>query len=498
MAGVFTVLPSSEFDYNFTTVNDQRTAQNLQGGVIELTAGKMLGGSSALDHTIHVHGDPHDYDNWATILDDDSWNYKNIQEYLKRQEKLTDPELLASEYASLHGTDGPILIRKQSSSANDNLLAAFKELGHNIVADTTSATSSLGAAEPLLQIDNNLRQSNAVTYLGEAKSRTNLCVVLHTTVTKILIENKVAVGVEVVDSDGNVFKLYATKEVLVSAGGLNSPKILMLSGIGPQSHLESLGISVIADLPVGQNFQDHPSAVLFYQLEEDTSTTPAANPFEFPVPTTCLYAALDSEQTYPDYQSINLLFPHDSTAMVQLCSNVFKYSDDVCNKWFAASAGRNTLFAVHNLMIPKSRGKLLLASADYRDDPLVYTGTYSDSEGADLALMSKALADFNNLTTTTYFKSVNGTLVDLGFCSEKTESEFWECYAMSMSATMWHYIGTCSMGSVLDNRLRVNSISNLRVIDGSSMPAQVSGNIKAAINMVAERGASFILSDWES
>ncbi|CAB3242553.1 unnamed protein product [Arctia plantaginis] len=443
MAGVFTVLPSSVFDYNLTTVNDQRIAQNLQGGVIELTAGKMLGGSSALDHMIHVHGDPPDYDNWATILGDDSWSYKNIQQYLKQQEKLTDPELLTSEFASLHGTDGPIRIRKQSSSANDNLLAAFKELGHNVVDDTTSTTSSLGATEPLLEIDDQVQQSNAETYLGEAKSRSNLCVALHITVTKILIENNVAVGVEVVDSNGDHSKLYAKKEVLVSAGGLNSPKILRLSGIGPRLHLESLVIDVIADLPVGENFQDHPSAVLFYQLEQDTSATPKANPYKFPVPTTCLYATLNSEQTYPDYQSINLLFPHDSTATVQLCSNIFKYSDDVCNKWFAASAGRNTLFSVHNLMIPKSRGKLELASADYRDDPLVYTGTYSDSEGADLALMTKALADFNKLTTTTYFKSVNGALVDLGFCSDKkTESEFWECYALSMSATMWHYMGT--------------------------------------------------------
>ncbi|CAH0625663.1 unnamed protein product [Chrysodeixis includens] len=494
LPGLFPLLPTSPYDFNFTSVNDHYTGQNLQNGRVELTQGKMLGGSAANHHLIHVQGDPHDYDQWAKILDDDTWSYKNVQPYLKKQENLTDPNLLDSEYAHLHGTQGYLKIARDVQSTNINYLKSFEELGHKIVEDTSSETSTLGFTEPLLNIADGIRQTGAVGYLGAAQTRKNLCVALSTTVTKILIENGVAVGVKVVTSDGETSELYAKKEVIVSAGAINSPKLLMLSGIGPKSDLESLGIDVVADLPVGQNFMDHPSAVVVYQMEANTDTLPAANPHVFPVPITTGYVALDANQLYPDYQVINLVFPHDAAAQLQLCSNVFKYSNEICDKFFAATSGRSTLFVVNNLMMPKSRGEVKLASADPNDKPLIYTGTYTNKD--DLDLMARSLEDFDRVLNTTYFKSVGASRVDLGLCSDLTGLEFWECYALEMSATMWHYVGTCSMGSVLDTQLRVKGVENLRVVDSSAMPTEVSGNINAAVGMVAERASDFILNTW--
>lgn len=496
MPGTFPVIPLTAFDYNYTTVNDNRTSQYLKDNVVELTAGKMLGGSSALDHMIYVQGDPHDYDNWAEILGDSSWNYTNIIKYMKMQENLTDPGLLTTSYASLHGTSGPIKLRRQTSTENDGILAAAVELGYDYVEDTSSATSTLGITEPLFSIDDQIRQSNADTYFTKTINRTNLCLTLYTTATRILFSNTTAIGVEVVDSSGDVYVLYTNKEVIVSAGALNSPKLLMLSGVGPAAHLESLDISVVANLTVGENLLDHPSASLLYQMEADTSTIPPTNPLEFPVPTTCLYGALTSSQTYPDYQAIILRFPHDSTALVQLCTNSFKFKNSICDAAYAGSAGRRILYIVLNLMIPVSRGKLLLSSSDYTDDPIVYHGIYSDSEGYDLANMTQALAAINNFTTTSYFQSVNATLLDPGMCSDYTGSEYWECYALGMSATMWHYGGTCSMGTVVDTELLVKGLTNLRVVDASVMPTMVSGNIKAAINMIAERAAAMVYDTW--
>lgn len=490
---MFTPMPKTAFDYDTSSVNDYYTAQNLQDSVVSLTQGKMLGGSSNINHMIHVQGDPHDFNNWASILDDDSWSYENVLPYFKLLENLTDSDLLETTFASLHGTDGMMKIERQISEIDKYYLNAFAELGHPIVEDSTSLTSSLGVTYPLFAIGDNMRQSNSLGYLAPAKYRKNLCIALSTTATKILIKDKVAVGVQVSSSSGETLNLYANKEVIVSAGAIHTPKLLMLSGIGPKSHLVAKGIEVVADLPVGQNLMDHPSCVLAITMESDTSTTPASDPYKFPVPTTTLYAALDSAQTYPDYQTINLVFPHDSGALMQLCANSFKYNNDICNRFAAANVGKTVLFVVHNLMMPTSRGNVSLASTDPAVEPLVYTGTYSDDD--DLDLMSNSLADFIKVLDTGYFKLNNATLVDTELCSGLNGTEFWKCYALGMSATMWHYAGTCSMGKVVDSEMLVKGVERLRVADASVMPTLVSGNINAAVSMIAERCAALILDE---
>lgn len=486
-------MPRMSDDYDTWSVNDHYTAQNLQDHIVSLTQGKMLGGSSNIGHMIHTHADPHDYNNWASSLDDDRWSYKNLLPYFKKLEKLIDVDLLASPYADLHGTNGMIKIQRQIAPVDSEFLAAFAEAGHPTVDDTTSFTSSLGANNPLLTIGDNIRQSSSIGYLAPAKLRPNLCVALSTTATKILIKDSKAVGVQVKTSSGKTLELYADQEVIVSAGAIHSPKLLMLSGIGPKAHLEELGIPVIADLPVGQNLKDHPSAVLLIQMESDTSISPAADPHKFPVPTTTLYAAVNPSQTYPDYQAINLVFPHDSAALMQLCANSFKYSHEICNKFAEANAGKKVLFVVHNLMMPKSSGNVTLASTDPAVEPLVHTGTYSNED--DLSLMIESLEDFYKVLDTTYFREKNSKLVDTGLCPNLSGREFWKCYILGMSATMWHYTGTCAMGSVTDSEMLVKGVSNLRVVDASVMPTLVSGNINAAVTMIGERAAAFILKN---
>lgn len=450
----------------------------------------MLGGSSALNHLIHVHGNRLDFDTWADMLNDSDWRYENVLPFFKKAEKLVDKRLHASPYANNYGTDGPIQITRELNSANKPILDAMAELGHVVSADVT-----LGYTEPLLANADNLRQSSSVTYLSEAKSRPNLCVVTDTTVTKILMKGSVAIGVQVIDSNGDTQVYLADKEVIVCAGTFNSPKLLMLSGIGPKDHLKSHGIDVVADLPVGENFLDHVAAILFYQLENDTSPTLGANPGKFPGPFLTGYVALDPKQTYPDYQSFNLLLPHESAAFLQLCSQVFKFNNDFCDRLYNATVGRTTLLACVGLLMPDSKGEVFLASADPNDAPLIYTRTYSKS--SDLKLMAASLKDYNKVLNTTYFKSVNANLVDTGLCKDvKAEKEFWECYALGATTTLLHYAGTNAMGSVLDSKLRVIGVDKLRVIDSSSMPTLTRGNNNVAVLMIAERGADLILKQW--
>lgn len=494
-AGWFTLLPGSPYDYNLTSTNNNYTAQNLQNKVVSMVQGKMLGGSSGLHHMMHTNGDPNDYNDWAKIVNDEAWTYTNILPYLKKMENLVDMELLASPYADLHGKDGPLKIARESYPGIEVYLEAFKELGHNIVMDTTSSESAVGITKPLFEIANELRQSSAFGYLGPARSRPNLCLALFTTATKILIEKKVAKGVQVTTSSGDTYTLYANKEVIVSAGAINSPKLLMLSGIGPKEHLESLGIDVVADLPVGENFQDHACAAVVYQMEESNATAVSANPHMFPAPSFNGYVRLDPTKPYATYDTINLLFDHDSSALLQLCINMFKYSEEICQKIYDGSKGRNTLFTLLGLVMPESRGKILLASTDPTDAPIVYTGMFSNS--ADVTLIAKAFLDHNRLLNTTFFRNVNAALIDLGLCDGSiADAAFWECYAVAMSATMWHYAGTAAMGSVLDSNLRVMGVDSLRVVDASSMPTLIRGKIYAAVMMIAERAADIIRTAW--
>ncbi|CAH1642396.1 unnamed protein product [Spodoptera littoralis] len=495
IAALFPLLASSSYDFNYTAVDDDYAAQNLQGQHVGLTQGKMLGGSSALNHLIYVQPHADDLNEWAKILNDPKWNYENMLPYIKRPENLVDEELLASPDAKQHGTKGPIKITRHRTDSNKNILSAFEELGHRILEDTSTPESRLAYSEPFVNIADNIRQSSAVKYLNQAKNRPNLYVMTQTTVTKIIIENNVATGVEAVDNNGVIKKFKAKKEVIVSAGAFNSPKLLMLSGIGPKDHLQSLGIDVVTDLPVGEMLQDHSESVLVYQMEKDDSPTPAANPFEFPAPMTIGYVALNSSQKRPDYQAINLVFPHESAGLLQLCTNVYKFSDFLCNLFYNASIGRTVIWTIIDLMIPESRGKVLLRSADPLDDPLVYSGIFSDS--ADLKLMAASLADFNKVVESSYFKSVDANLVDTGLCTDVNSDEYWECMALSTSSSLWHFAGTCGMGSVLDSKLRVKGVKSLRVVDSSSMPTQVSANILATVLIIAERAADFILDTWD-
>lgn len=405
--------------------------------------------------------------------------------------------MCATSAANEHGTDGRVKITRELCPKNQFYLSAFEELGHDIVDDIGTKESRLGYYEPLYAIADGLRQSSAVTYLSETKSRSNLRLVTYTTATKILIKDNAAIGVQVTDPNGNIQVYLADKEVIVSAGTLNSPKLLMLSGIGPKDHLKSHGIDVLADLPVGKNLQDHTVAVIGIRMEEDTSLTPAGNPFKFPAPMTVGNVALDPKQTYPDYQTINLIFPHDSAGFLQLCSNVFKYTNSLCDKFYEGNKGHTTLFTIIDLMVPNSCGEVFLASTDPADDPIVYTGTYSDR--SDLKLMADSLKDFNKVLNTNNFRSVNASLIDTGLCQDaKSEAEFWVCYAIETSSSLWHYVGTCAMGSVLDSQLKVKGIKGLRVADASVFPKITRGNPNAVVLMVAERASDLILEEWKN
>ncbi|CAK1542828.1 unnamed protein product [Leptosia nina] len=463
---LFPYLPGTRYDFNYTSENDFFTYQTHRIRAVNLTAGHVLGGGSSVNFMAYVRGCPDDYDHWAQYLEDATWSWDHVLPYFIRSEKLNSPEILSSANRKYHGTRG--------------FLGVTREKRPEIYSD-------------------GVRQSTAYTNLAN-KRRPNLFVRKHTLGTKILIDdNNVATGVEFVTQDKKKVQAFATREVVLSAGTFNSPRLLMLSGVGPRRHLEALRIPVKKNLPVGYNFHDHTMSIISIKIEESHAPPPSPDPDALPFPLFTGYVALNKSERCPDYQALTYVVPNDSTGPLQICAFIIGFDDIICQNLLLAGKGRKTLFVNLNYLRPRSRGRVTLRSVDPYDAVRVEPRTFSDLR--DLDEMAKSIADYARVVNTTYLRSVDAEFVDLPhpMCSHVKygSADYWRCFALSTMSTMWHYVGTCAMGSVVDSRLRVVGVGKLRVVDASVMPRIVRGNINAPVVMIAEKAADFIRTEHE-
>ncbi|XP_063835376.1 ecdysone oxidase-like [Ostrinia nubilalis] len=499
LPGLLTTLQNSVVDYNFTSENDGYSAQNLKNGVVGLSTGKMLGGTSSLNHMLHVRGNPHDYARWVTASKDEAWSYWNLLPYFIRSEKFEDQGILETSSARYVGTSGYLKISRQTSEDNAPIFAAFHEMGLDVVANSNDPFFTVGVSEPMLNIADGVRQSGAEAYLRPIAHRPNFYLLKNTQVTKILFdEKKNAIGVTAVNN-GKAITIHANHEVILTAGALITPQLLMLSGVGPKEHLSSFNIPVVSDLPVGQNLQDHIPAMVVHSLKPGKPDKTPPNPTRFPFPITTAYTAINMHQTFPDYQVINAIVSPEATSLIEFCSLAFFYKDEICQNFFDGGRGKYTLLTLLNIMYAESRGEVLLRSTNITDPPIVKLGTYSNQN--DLHNMALYLKDFSRIVNTTSFKHMGAALIDLDLSKCKhlprDSYEYWKCYALSMSSTMWHYSGTSSMGLVLDSHLLVKGVQRLRVADASAMPNPISGNINAAVVVLAEKAADLVKEDLQ-
>lgn len=308
-------------------------------------------------------------------------------------------------------------------------------------------------------------------------------------------DDKNAVGVEIVTKDGRTMKIKSLKEVIISAGAINSPKLLMLSGIGPKEHLESKGIDVISDLPVGQNYQDHVATVVIHNMTKLQAPIKTRDSREYPAHVVTGYVNLDKRKDIPEYSTVS--FINYARYLVQFCKVTYGLYSKICDAMFDYANTNQMLFTVVTNLKPKSRGEVLLRSADYNDTPIVRTGYYSNKQ--DLENEVEFIEDFVRITNTPSFIKAGGELVDpkLACCVEFEfrSTDYWRCYAMCMMVTRRHYVGTNAMGSVVDSRLRVKGVNRLRVVDASVMPTIISGDTNAPTVMIGEKAADIIKED---
>lgn len=492
LPGLPLLIKRSRYDWNYTAELDELEGSCHLNPYYEITQGKMLGGSGSLNYMVYHRGQPSDYDSWAEVTKDDSWKWKNVLPYFIKSIKTNDPQILQSADKKYYGTDGLLEISRDNRKRIHKFLDAFRELGNDVNLDFNE-NHPLGFAAQTFTMAGRSRQSTAYAFISSAKDRHNLHVLKNTLVTKILFdENKKAIGVEVLTEDRKTMTLKAKKEVIVSAGVFNTPKLLMLSGVGPEEHLKCKNIDVVSNLPVGENLQDHVGIIMVQNMDTLAEPLPQPSPYELPGFSFTGFVTLNQSSNIPDYQMT--AYVAGPEAVIYYCSFGFRFSDDVCNNIYISNRLQSFTEIVN--LNPKSRGKVLLKSANPEDPPIINYGFYSNKD--DVESLIDYILDFMRVMETTYYTKVDAVMADAtpqcNMYGQDTR-EFWRCYIMCMSTGISHLTSTCPMGTVVDGRLRVHGVKNLRIADASVMPTITRGNPMAAVIMIGEKVSDMIKQD---
>ena len=449
--------------------------------------GKCLGGSSAINAMVYIRGHRQDYDDWAA-LGNKGWSYDEVLPYFIKSEK---NERIKDQY---HGNDGPLSVIDLHSDnpLQEKYIAAAKEQGYKILGDFNGAEQEGLGVYQVTHI-NGERCSSARAYLFPHRERKNLTIEIHAQTHRILIENDVAVGVEY-KQNGQLKQIRARREVLLSAGAMQSPQILMLSGVGDQQELMQHGIEVKKHLPgVGKNFHDHPDFIFAYKVSEIQGT------FGLSVP-----GSIDLFKQIGRYRKERRGL---ITTNFAECGGFIKSSDEQTvpnlQLHFVVALVDNHARTMHTghgischvcLLNPKSRGTIKISGPSI-DDPLLIDPDFYGDE-SDLEEMVKGFKLTQKLMESNAFKSM--IKEDLFTANVQTDEEIRQILR-DRSDTVYHPVGSCKMGvddmAVVDPRLCVYGIKNLRVVDASIMPKVVNGNTNAPAIMIAEKAVDMIRQD---
>ncbi|XP_049511299.1 oxygen-dependent choline dehydrogenase-like [Dermacentor silvarum] len=557
------------YDWNYVTEKQEHSCLSLKDQILEIVQskqqrtcvpfetghlgrvqrspwprGKALGGSSVINFMLYVRGNRRDYDSWAHDYGAKGWSYDEVLPHFKNIEKCHIKEYSDNGY---HGTRGelPCAYASSHSPVSDVFLEAGQELGYPLV--DYNGPSQTGFSRMQTNVLGGTRHSACKSFIKPVISqRRNLHISLLSQVTKVLFEGRRAVGV-LFEHGADKMQVRARREVIISAGTIGSPHLLLLSGIGPRKQLEEFGIPVVADLPVGENLQDHvfvggvaattkkrcelqlnsASIIVNYALrKEGPFAVPAGIEAVAFVSTSYVNASLD----FPDVQIVLLSVSPASEEGERFLTDT-GLTKEAYEKYYRSKRHQYAFQLAPILNRLKSRGYIRLRSTDPDDSPIIDPQYFTHPEDIKVAAEGEVGklnipkpftmyslrhdGDFRRtgarkaveILRTEAFAKMGTKLWNVPFPGCEEAGEMWsepylECLARHHTSTVWHPCCTCPMGedhrAVVDSRLRVRGgVEGLRVVDASVMPTIVTANLNVPVHMIADRAATFIREDYE-
>jgi choline dehydrogenase len=424
--------------------------------------GKVLGGSSSINFLLYTRGNHHDYDHWQS-LGNPGWSYQDVLPYFKKSE---NQQRGASEY---HSVDGELSVTDLifPNAISQRFVDAAVALGYDRNPDFNGMQQS-GAGHFQLTVKDGKRHSAAAAFLVPILNRPNLTTITGALVTRLLVEGTRTVGVEYLH-EGTLHQVRVDREVILSAGSFDSPKLLMLSGIGNKEQLQALGISVVVDLPgVGQNLQDHILVPVTYEATQDLHTATTSNG----IAEAGLF--LHSEGNLDAAPDLELIF-----GSILLATPGSAHS----------SLGFTGLVTLTH---PQNIGSVSLRSPNPKDAPIIRLN-YLQSQ-SDVQKLVAGIKLIRELFHTSAFDEFRGKEIAPG--SDVQSDEALEAYIREVCGTVFHPVGSCKMGTdpmaVVDPELRVHGVEGLRIVDASIMPTLITGHTNAPTIMVGEKAADLI------
>ncbi|XP_050464724.1 glucose dehydrogenase [FAD, quinone]-like [Cataglyphis hispanica] len=511
---------SNDINWKYRTKPSNRYCLGMDNNSCNWPRGKVMGGSSVLNYMIATRGGAEDYDRWAE-MGNEGWAYKDILKYFKKLETIDIPELQSD--IIYHGTKGPVHISYPSfhTPLAEAFLKAGKELKYPLV--DYNGKDMIGFSYLQCTIMNGTRMSSNKAYLYPIHNRKNLHVTRHSMVRKVLIDRRTnrAIGVEFIKY-GRVISVLASKEVILCAGAIGSPQLLMLSGIGPAEHLTKLGIDVIRNAPVGENLMDHVlysgltwiiNASISIKMHDMLNPvhpyladflTKKTGPFTIPGAAEALAFIntkdLKKRTGLPDIELVFIGTGFKGDLIIPIVMGLNTQMKQIWNKYLYKYGW--TLMPM--LLRPKSRGRIRLLANDVNVKPEIVPNYFDDMEDVKTMIAGiKAAIKIGQTKAMQMFDSQlsNDTIPG---CENYNYDSFayWDCMIRTVISTSFHYSGTCKMGSkkdptaVVDPKLKVIDIQGLRVADASIMPDIVSGHPNIPVYMIAEKLADMIKEEW--
>ena len=491
----YDTVPQKEFSTVTIKEGSARVSDNL-GGTYQMPQniqehrkgfqprGKTLGGSSSINGMLYVRGHKWDYDHWSS-LGNHGWSYNDVLPYFKKSE---NNEIFTND---LHGQNGPLNV---AGLRHDNpFTRSFVEAGSKLYKENNDFNGEEQEGVGIYQVTqkNGRRCSAAVAFLTEARKRKNLSILTETTVDKVNFENLVARSVSCIKK-GSSFEVNANKEIILSGGAYGSPTILLRSGIGDQSYLNSKDIDCVVDLKgVGENLQDHLDYITSHRVDSwDLMGAPfRSGKFTLRAPLELLKLFLNNSGMFTSPLAEGGAFLKTEKNLeipdIQLHFVVGMVEDHG-----RAEVWGNGFSCHMCLLRPKSIGTVKIGSKNPNDDPLIDPNYLSNREDIDTMVKGyKIMMEIMNSEPLAQYQNIRYPI-------NINDDKAIESAIRTRADTIYHPVGTCKMGhdemSVVDDKLCVKGVKNLRVVDASIMPTLVGGNTNAPTIMIAEKASDMV------